>query len=245
LTGPQPKRSLPRTLALTALLLLASAVFTMAASPVLPFLSPAPSNPESLTLYTPPSDFEATINDQLLTHPLALSLRQNPSFIESRPHMKILPAARANNLTAGLLTRPDGIPVPPLFFSEVGGKNAVILYYLGKNVCGHPGIVHGGLLATILDEGLARCCFPALPNKVGMTASLKVEYKAPVPAESFVVLRAETRKVEGRKAWVVGRVESLPAEGTEGGKVFVEAEALFIEPRQAATMSKLYPASAG
>lgn len=147
--------------------------------------------------------------------------------------MKIPPSARANNLTAGLLNRPDGIPVPPLFFSEGGGKSAVILYYLGKNVCGHPGIVHGGLLATILDEGLARCCFPALPNKVGMTASLKVEYKAPVPAESFVVLRAETRRVEGRKAWVVGRVESLPVDGGEG-RVFVEAEALFIEPRQAA-----------
>jgi len=207
----------------------------MAASPILPLLSPAPSNPETLSLYTPPSPFEATINDHLLSHPLALSLRQNPSFTESRPHMKIPPSTRANNLTAGLLTRPDGIPVPPLFFSEAGGKSAVILYYLGKNVCGHPGIVHGGLLATILDEGLARCCFPALPNKVGMTASLKVEYKAPVPAESFVVLRAETRRVEGRKAWVVGRVESLPQEEEEeGGKVFVEAEALFIEPRQAA-----------
>jgi hypothetical protein len=50
-------------------------------------------------------------------------------------------------------------------------------------------------------------------------------------AGQYVVLKAETTKVEGRKAWVVGRLETLPADGE--GEVLVEAEALFIEPRQA------------
>lgn len=95
------------------------------------------------------------------------------------------------------------------------------------------GIVHGGLLATILDEGLARCCFAALPNKIGMTANLNINYRAPAQAGAFVVLRAVTTKVEGRKAWVEGRIETLVGEG-ETPLVLADASALFIEPRQAA-----------
>lgn len=110
--------------------------------------------------------------------------------------------------------------------------------YLGRDLCGHPGIVHGGFLATMLDEGLARCCFAALPNKVGMTANLNINYRAPAKADSFVVLRAKTTKVEGRKAWVSGVIETLVSEG-ETPVVIAEATALFIEPRQAAVIGTL------
>lgn len=89
------------------------------------------------------------------------------------------------------------------------------------------------MLATMLDEGLARCCFAALPNKIGMTANLNIDYKAPAMAGRCVVLRARTTKVEGRKAWVEGRIETLVGPG-ETPVVLAEATALFIEPRQAA-----------
>lgn len=107
------------------------------------------------------------------------------------------------------------------------------IFYLGTDLCGHPGIIHGGLLATMLDEGLARCCFPALPNKIGMTANLNINYRKPAPAGSFVVLKAKTVEVEGRKAWVEGYIETLVGEG-EQPVVLAEASALFVEPRTAA-----------
>lgn len=88
------------------------------------------------------------------------------------------------------------------------------------------------MLATLLDEGLARCCFPALPGKVGVTASLKVKYLRPAKAGAYYVLKARTVKVEGRKAWVQGGIEELREGADEGeGERVVEAEALFIEPR--------------
>ena len=126
---------------------------------------------------------------------------------------------------------PTRIPVPPLAFCR-DGEELVSLCYLSTDVCGHAGLVHGGLLGTMMDEGLARCCFAALPNKIGVTASLKVDYRAPVKAGSYVIIRAKTKKVEGRKAWVTGRMETL-GEGLEAGKLLVEAEGLFIEPRYA------------
>ncbi len=99
-------------------------------------------------------------------------------------------------------------------------------------MCGHAGMVHGGLLATLMDEGMARCCFAALPNKICVTARLTVNYRAPTPAGGFVVLKAEVLKVEGRKVWVQGRIETL-GDGIEPGKLLADAEGLFVEPKYA------------
>ena len=207
----------------------------MAAGPSLPAINALitpPSDAESLALYTPSDPISILINNTILSHPLARRLRANPDFSEARPHLKIPEAARAHNLTSGTLSGPGRLWVPPLAFSEKGGKSLVVIFYVGTDLCGYPGVIHGGFAATMLDEGMARCCFPALPNKVGMTANLKIDYEAPLPAESYVVLRAETTKVEGRKAWVRGSLGELTANGEEG-KVFVEAEALFVEPKRA------------
>ncbi|KAF2094762.1 hypothetical protein NA57DRAFT_79930 [Rhizodiscina lignyota] len=212
-----------------------------------------PSDEETLLLFDPePESFAAEAEAYIQSHPLTQSLYDNPKFLPSRPHLKIPPALRPLNLTGGTLLGERKVEVPPLAFTTRDGSEYVTIQYLGSALCGHPGIIHGGLLATLLDEGLARCCFPALPNKVGVTASLKIDYRVPCRAEQYVVLRAETQKVEGRKAWVKGWIETLPApeewevEGLNGEKKgkdpvrLVEAEALFVEPKGAATMLRAY-----
>ncbi|OQE38027.1 hypothetical protein PENCOP_c009G07740 [Penicillium coprophilum] len=199
----------------------------------------APTEEETLTAFIATDPMTAKIDSTLRTHPVAEALRANSEFTEARPHLTIPGPLRERNLTAGTLAGPGKIVVPPYVFSERDGKSMISLMYLGGDVCGHQGIIHGGLLATLLDEGLARCCFPALPNGVGVTANLNIDYRAPAMANQYVALRAETVKVEGRKAWVEGRIETLPIDGTEP-VVLVEAKALFIEPRQAAALSSLY-----
>ncbi|KAK2750328.1 hypothetical protein FQN57_003808 [Myotisia sp. PD_48] len=191
-----------------------------------------PSDEESNSLFQPSDEISREINDYINTHPLALSLRSNPAFTESRPHMKYPAELRKHSLTGGTLAGADKIVVPPYAWSEEDGKSFVSMFYLGMDLSGHPGIVHGGLLATLLDEGLARCCFPALPNRVGVTANLNIDYRRPAPAGSFFVLRAKTTKVEGRKAWVEGWIETLPETGKDP-EIVVEAKALFVEPKNA------------
>ncbi|KAG0133587.1 HotDog domain-containing protein [Tuber indicum] len=188
---------------------------------------------ETLQAYTPTDPQEIEANNYISNHPLVTSLRSNPAFSETRPTLKIADKYKHLSFTAGTLAGPGKIVVPPLTFVEDGGKSMVQVFYLGEQLCGHPGYIHGGMLATILDEGLARCCFAALPNKIAMTASLTVNYRKPSPAGSYVVLKAKTVKVEGRKAWVEGRIETLVGEGEEAS-VLVEASALMIEPKQAA-----------
>ncbi|KAL2076219.1 hypothetical protein VTL71DRAFT_1162 [Oculimacula yallundae] len=217
--------------------------FTMASTSTIEtskgYLHP-PTDEETLTLYEPEDAHAQEIEDFIVNHPLAVSLRKEPQFSEARPHLKVPPGQRSHNLTAGTLMGSGKVVVPPLVFSEKGGKSLVSIQYLGGDLCGHPGLVHGGMLATMLDEGLARCCFAALPNKVGMTANLNINYKAPAKAGNYVVLRAKTTKVEGRKAWVEGHIETLVGEG-ETPVILAEASALFIEPRQAAQMAILFP----
>ncbi|KAJ5740610.1 hypothetical protein N7493_000482, partial [Penicillium malachiteum] len=188
---------------------------------------PILTDEQTLDAFIAPDERTQEIEDTLKNHPEAQALRASPEFKEARPHLKIPATLRPRSLTAGTLSGPNKIVVPPYIFSERDGKSLVSLMYLGSDICGHPGIVHGGLLATLLDEGLARCCFPALPNKIGVTANLNIDYRAPAMADQYIALRAETVKVEGRKAWVEGRIETLPTDGSDP-VVLVEAKAFNI-----------------
>ncbi|KAI1111005.1 HotDog domain-containing protein [Nemania sp. NC0429] len=220
-----------------------SAGFAVAVSPALPVVAALrnpPTDEGSLELYKPLTEEERVVDSFINNHPVTRELRTREGFSESRPHMKIPEGYRSHHLTAGLLSGPGRIVVPPVVFEEEGGKSLVAISYLGRELCGHPGIIHGGLLATMLDEGLARCCFAALPHKVGVTANLNVNYRAPAPADSYVVLRATTTRTEGRKAWVQGRIETLVGEG-ETPVVLAEATALFVSPKQAALMTNIFP----
>lgn len=210
-----------------------SAGFIMAKAPAINGALNLPSDAETLALFRPADEDASKIDAYILNHALARSLRANPDFTESRPHMKIPEEMRRHNLTGGTLAGAHKIVVPPVIWSEKDGKSLVSIFYLGEDVCGHPGIVHGGLLATLLDEGLARCCFPALPNKVGMTANLNINYRKPAPAGRYYVLRAKTVNVEGRKAWVEGHIETLEEQGKES-TVCTQASALYVEPKSAA-----------
>jgi 3'-phosphoadenosine 5'-phosphosulfate synthase len=211
------------------------------APPILPgfVMGSIPTDEETLTMYNPEDEFCREIDQHITNSALAQKLRQDPRFKEARPHLKIPEAVRSHNLTGGTLSGPGKIVVPPYIWNEEGGKSMVSIFYLGTELSGHPGIVHGGLLATMLDEGLARCCFPALPNKVGVTANLQINYRKPTLAGQFLVLRATTTKVDGRKAWVEGWIESLEGPEGEEPEKLVEATGLFVEPKHAKVLSKL------
>lgn len=216
----------------------------MTAAPAAPalngFLTP-PTDEETLTMFVPADAKEAEIEAHIKDHWLSRQLREKEGFTELRPHMKIPEPYRVNNLTAGVLRGPGRVPVPPVAFVEDGGRSLVSITYLGEQLCGHPGIVHGGFLATLLDEGMARCSFGALPHNVGMTANLNINYRAPAMANNYVVLRAETTKVEGRKAEVKGWIETLPEKEGDAPVVLVEATGLFVSPKQAAMMKNIFP----
>lgn len=200
---------------------------------------------DTIREYIPRDETEQAYDDYLSAHPTVQALRADPHFVESRPHLRIPTYLRDHNLTAGTLMGPHRVPFPPVAWQDESGdkKEYVQVSYVGDELCGHPGIVHGGYLATALDEGLARCAFAALPNKMGVTANLNINYRAPCMAGQYIVLRGEVVKAEGRKAWVEGRIETL-AVGGEKPVILAEATALFIEPKELAVSASLFSAAA-
>lgn len=116
----------------------------------------------------------------------------------------------------------------------------ISVIYLGGALSGFPGVVHGGVLATVLDEGLGRCAIYRFPARTGVTANLDVAYKNPTLTNAFYVMKTKPVLVDSdeivakdgtkksdRKLWVTGSIETLE------GKVCVESKALFVVPKNA------------
>lgn len=103
------------------------------------------------------------------------------------------------------------------------------LWPLGRRVCGHPGITHGGMSALAVDEmcGQAYVAFFLKECGPGFTANLNINYKAPVPAETYCLITVTTEAVEGRKVWFNARVTDGPT-----GTLFLEARCLFVVARK-------------
>lgn len=175
------------------------------------------------------------IESQLHQLQIVKQLNAQPDhWLSFRPFNKLARHQMSHSLTYSTLRGPGKFAIPPIVFINKDKTEAVVILHVGDLMCGHDGIVHGGLLATICDEGLAALAFSNLPNMIGVTASLKLNYKKPVLANQFIILRSwlpGDRAPKGRKVWADGRIENL------AGDVLVEAESLFVEPKGAKFIS--------
>ncbi|MEU6800946.1 PaaI family thioesterase [Streptomyces neyagawaensis] len=88
---------------------------------------------------------------------------------------------------------------------------------------GAPGLAHGGVLATALDETLGSLTW--LLRTIAVTGRLETDFVRPVPVGAVLHLQAEVTAVAGRKiyATATGRV------GGPDGPLAVRADALFVE----------------
>lgn len=67
---------------------------------------------------------------------------------------------------------------------------------------------------------------PSLPNYVGFTANLNIDYRRPVKSDQWLVMRGRLDRAEGRKAFVEAWIENL-----QGDIKYVEAKSLYISPK--------------
>ncbi|GGZ36906.1 PaaI family thioesterase [Streptomyces poonensis] len=88
---------------------------------------------------------------------------------------------------------------------------------------GAPGLAHGGVLASALDETLGSLNW--LLRIIAVTGRLETDFLLPVPVGTTLYLEAEVTAVAGRKIYstATGRI------GGPDGPVAVRADALFVE----------------
>jgi acyl-coenzyme A thioesterase PaaI-like protein len=129
-----------------------------------------------------------------------------------------------------------------LFHNSATGELVNIIYF-GPATTGWPGVVHGGVIATVLDETCGRVAIREFPAHTGLTARLKVDYRGMTFANGFYVIRARAvgeeeleeheRGKRDRKVLVRASLEDLK------GRTCVKAEALFVVPRDAKALGRI------
>ncbi|CAM0142331.1 hypothetical protein VKS41_002182 [Umbelopsis sp. WA50703] len=154
-------------------------------------------------------------------------LRNDPNIEEVIAYGHLTASAYQHSLTASTLRGRGKIAVRPLKFFNQDKTECYMICHLGRSLCGHDGIIHGGMLGTLLDEHLAYVTLPGLPNHTGFTARLEVNYRAPVKANQWVIVGGKREVIEGRKAWADAWIEDI-----DQNIKYTEARALYVSPRQ-------------
>jgi len=86
---------------------------------------------------------------------------------------------------------------------------------------GHPGYLHGGIIATLLDEAMSKSV-RAL-GKSAMTRKMDVDYRLPVPSGAPLRIEGRVVRSERRKHWAEAVIENAE------GSALARATGLFIE----------------
>jgi uncharacterized protein (TIGR00369 family) len=96
-------------------------------------------------------------------------------------------------------------------------------YTIGKGMNAHPGLLHGGVIATLLDSTLGSAVTMANPGETLFTAQLNVAYKRPVSTPVTILVRTWIERKDGRKTWVKGRIEG------GAGELHAEGEGMWLQ----------------
>jgi uncharacterized protein (TIGR00369 family) len=94
-------------------------------------------------------------------------------------------------------------------------------FRIGAQYQGGSGYIHGGIIATILDEVMGKVS--RFHGVQAVTAELTVEYLRPVPVDTDLVVEGYEVKRDGRNLHVVGEIRNT------SGVVLARSRARFVE----------------
>jgi uncharacterized protein (TIGR00369 family) len=107
-----------------------------------------------------------------------------------------------------------------LEFSVTLANEVVCFAQISNHYEGPPGYLHGGIIATILDEAMSKS--NRAHGKTAMTRQMQVEYLRPVPSNAPIRIEGKLTRLEGRKLFTEARI--LNPEGV----TLASATALFL-----------------
>lgn len=101
------------------------------------------------------------------------------------------------------------------------GKHTSISFIPDNSWSGYEGIVHGGILAAILDDAMA-WAIKALDDRTYVTAKMNITFKRPVQLNRRYSANGFLVRKEERRAYTSATIQD------EKGNACVEAEAVFV-----------------
>jgi acyl-coenzyme A thioesterase PaaI-like protein len=86
---------------------------------------------------------------------------------------------------------------------------------------GVPGIVHGGAIASVMDEAMGGMAF--LNHLPAVTAGLTLNYHRPLPVETTMYITTSIEKTEGKKVYIMGKMFD------GNGMLFADSKGIFVK----------------
>jgi uncharacterized protein (TIGR00369 family) len=107
------------------------------------------------------------------------------------------------------LENPAGLK---LVFYETGPGEVIASYVPPDHFQGYPGVLHGGIVASLLDEVGGRVVMIGDHNRFMLTAKMEVKYRRPTPLGQPLTVHGQLVKQRGRLA--LAHAELRLADGT-------------------------------
>jgi uncharacterized protein (TIGR00369 family) len=131
---------------------------------------------------------------------------------------------RANHCFGCGPENPQGLHL--VFSTDIsmpGHPTATAHFQLDRLHEGPPGYVHGGIIATLLDEAMSKINRPL--NVLAVTRHMEIDYLRPVPLHQPLMVTSRHLRREDRKLF--HQAEILSSDGTtlaRGKGVFIELD---------------------
>lgn len=190
--------------------------------------------------------------------PWTASLLNRPNIVCRVPGSRKQKPDLEDSLFAEILKTPRTIQSCIAFYQKPSQSDEKVeevstLITMGDGMNGHPSVLHGGIVASVLDEGmgilqtvnherdhmanvgkgLAQGELP--PHGIGSyTATLDIRYLKPVHTPGSLIVTARYTKREGRKEWIRAEIKQhvMHGEDDHGEELLcATGDALFVVPR--------------
>ncbi len=110
-----------------------------------------------------------------------------------------------------------------LEFYETDPGKVVVDYTVPEQFQGYPGVVHGGVVAAMLDEVTGRVHMGGYPPRFMFTAKLSLKYRKNVPVGQPLRIIGHAGLVRERTATATGQIFG------PDGELLAEADAILVD----------------
>lgn len=140
---------------------------------------------------------------------------------------------KSSNVASNTLAKPGGFLIKPVIFYNTKTNEGIVIIHAGYRLSGYPFVIHGGIIASILNETFKRNAALNSFTSSNYKGDFKVEnisinYKSPTLANQFLILKTKVINNEfeakdlNSDQWI--RLESSIL--LESGKLLVVSDAL-------------------
>jgi uncharacterized protein (TIGR00369 family) len=91
-------------------------------------------------------------------------------------------------------------------FCDNGSNEVVSEYTVSEEYQGYPGVVHGGVVAAMLDEVVCRVAMIGDHHHFMMSVKMEIKYRHPVPTGEKLQLVGRIVRLRGRLGKATGEV---------------------------------------